>query len=206
MRRKRIIKLLSAIVIAELVIVAGICIRDSRAQGDSGVTIRLQPPQTVLYAVYRGPYEMIGEAINRLYNLARQRGLCPCGPVSTGYLNDPASVSPDHWLVEIRLPVDDDAMALAGMLGSMTDIKRLPAMKVAVTVKPQGQCDPRCAIHNLYSFIARSGYVTVDRLWQSIITNHTGDYTQMETEFILPIEKSPPGVDSVFKVRSAVLN
>lgn len=205
MKKRKIIKLLLIIVFVELIIVAGICIRDSMAQSDTNVTVRQVPPRTVLYTVYRGPYDMIGGTINRLFELAGYKGLCPSGPVTIGYLNDPTSVSPDHWLIEIRLPVDDAAIELAGMLGPMTDVKRLPAMKVAVAVKPQGEFDPGYAINNLQLWLERSGYVTIDRLWQSVVTNRTGDYTQMETEFILPIEKSPSGVESVFKVRSVAL-
>jgi DNA gyrase inhibitor GyrI len=205
MRRKRIVKWLYVIVIAELIIIAGIWMHDSMAQDTSDVQVRQLPPQTVLYTIYRGRYDMIGEAMNRLYDVARRRGLCPCGPISTGYLNDPTTVAPEHWLIEIRLPVDDGAISLAGMLGPMIDVKRLVAMKVAVAVKPQGRSDPSRAIESLQSWINSNGYVTVDRLWQTIVTNKTGNYSQMETEFVLPIEKSPPANDCVFKVRSASL-
>ena len=79
-------------------------------------------------------------------------------------------------------------MKLAGTLGRMTDIKLLPAMKVAAAVKPEGQDNPETAIRNLYSWINKHGYRIAGGMWQSVLCDEAGNYSQMRTEFIIPIE------------------
>ncbi len=199
MRTKKLILVLSVIVAAEFVVMAGICIRDVNIQhkpDKPDVIVREVGPQAVLYTVYRGPYENICKAINKLYNLALVKGMLPCGPISTGYLNNPLSVSPEHWLIEIRLPVDAEALEYAGKLGGMTDVKSLPAMKFAVAVKPQGQTNPEPVISGLFSWINQKGYVTVGRMWQSVLINETGDYVKMKTEFMVPVKSRTAATDS----------
>ena len=180
--------MLSAIVAAEIICIAGICIRDSQAESASDVTVRDVGPHAVLYTVYRGHYGRIGPAINQLYELADAKGIRTTGSLSTGYLNNPQAHSPEHWLIEIRIPVSADAMKLAGTLGRMTDIKLLPAMKVAAAVKPEGQDNPETAIRNLYSWINKHGYRIAGGMWQSVLCDEAGNYSQMRTEFIIPIE------------------
>lgn len=187
MRKTRIILILSVIVAAEIVCIAGICIRDSKAASRQDVTIRQVGPQVVLYTIYRGHYERIGPAIDKLYKFADARGLYPTGPVSTGYLNNPQTNSPEHWLIEIRIPVAADAMEFAGKLGEITDVKLLPAMKIAAAVKPEGQADPELAIRSLYSWINQSGYRIAGGMWQTVLYNEADDYSEMRTEFMIPI-------------------
>lgn len=86
----------------------------------------------------------------------------------------------------------------------MTDVKSLPAMKVAVATKMPGQADPEPVIQCLYSWINKRGYVIVGRLWQSIVCNKTGDYAQMSTEFIIPIYSQIKGTGSDSVVRYAL--
>lgn len=189
MRGKRMILVLSVIVASEFAVMIGISIYDLKSEYKLDLTVREVGPQTVLYTIYRGHYENIGAAIDQLYELAMANGIHPCGPILTGYLNNAKYVSSEHWLIEIRIPVDASALELAGKLGNMTDVKNIPAMKVAVAIKPKGQTNPEPVIHSLYSWINQQGYVAVDRMWQSIISNETGDYTKMKTEFMIPISK-----------------
>lgn len=198
-RRKKIIILLSAILLIELIVTAGLCISRDDKPYLPEVELRQIGPQTVLYTIHRGPYENIGETINNLYELAVQKNIYPVGPVMSGYLNDPRTESSEHWLIEVRIPVDGSALCLAGTLGEIIDVKSIPAMQVAVAVKPQGQFQPGYAIESLYSWINRNGYLAVDRLWQSVIENETGDYKEMKTEFIIPIEKIANRRTSVIK-------
>ena len=104
-----------------------------------------------------------------------------------GYLNNPLGVSSNHWLIEVRLPVEARAQALTGTLGEMTDVKSLPAMNVAVASEPLGQVDPEPVIHHLYSWINKRGYIVAGRLWQSVVCNGTGEYPQMSTRFMIPV-------------------
>jgi DNA gyrase inhibitor GyrI len=197
--RKRIIILLSAILLVELTVTAGLCITRNDKPYMPEVKLRQIGPQTVLYTIHRGPYENIGETINQLHELAVEKNIYPIGPVMSGYLNDPTSESMEHWLIEVRIPVDDSALSLAGTLGDMVDVKSVPAMQVVVATKPQGQSQPGYAIESLYSWINRNGYFAVDRIWQSVIENKTGDYKKMKTEFIIPIEKIANRRTSVIK-------
>jgi effector-binding domain-containing protein len=199
MRTKKLIFILSVIVAVEFIVMTGICICDVSKQyrsNEPNVTVREVGPQVVLYTVYRGPYENICKSINKLYNLALAKGMLPCGPISTGYLNNPMSTSPEHWLIEIRLPVDSEALKYAGRLGDMTDVKSLPALKFAVTVKPQGITNPESVISGLFSWISRRGYVTAGRMWQSVLKNETGEYIEMKTEFMVPIKSRTAATNS----------
>jgi effector-binding domain-containing protein len=202
MKTKKWILILSVIVAVEFIVMTGICICDvsiCHQPYKPDITVREVGPQVILYTVYRGPYENICNTINKLYNLALAKGMLPCGPVSIGYLNNPLTVSPEHWLIEVRLPVD------AGRLGCMTDVKKLPAMKFAVAVKPQGQTNPEPAISSLFSWINQEDYVIAGRIWQSVLSNETGDYIKMKTEFMVPIKHRTTVTDSDFAFLCAEL-
>ncbi len=187
-KKKEVILILSAIVAVEIVCIAGICTRDSKAQLIPDVTVREVAPQAVLYTIYRGHYEGVGPYINKLYDLARAKNLTPVGPHSTGYLNNPLLVSDNHWLIEIRIPVPMDSLELAGTLGEMTDVKLMPAMKVVAAVKPEGQIDPVPVIRGLYALINQRGYRIAGGMWQSVLCNKDSeDYSKMRTEFMIPV-------------------
>lgn len=192
-KKKRIVQILATVVMTEIIIISAIWDRDSRAEPVSNITIRDIGPQAVLYTIHRGHYDTVGYSVEKLYQLADSIGLCKKGPVYTGYLNNPHTQSPDHWLIEIRIPVSTVAMKFAGTLGPMTDVKILPAMKVAAAVKPVGQDNPETTICSLYSWITKRGYRTAGCLWQSVPGDKLDNYAQMKTEFIIPIE-SPAAI------------
>jgi len=154
------------------------------------VTIRKLGSQTVLYTIYRGSYDKIGPAVGKLYGLAGKNRIIPRGSASYVYLNNPRRVSSEHWLTEIRIPVGKDALKLAGTLGEMTDVKQLPAMQVAVAVKPEGQADPAPVYDSLYSWIYKQGYMVVDSACEVFLSGAmTGNYAQMKSEIMVPIRK-----------------
>lgn len=154
------------------------------------ITIRQLKPQTVLYTIHRGSYDKMGEAISNLFALAGKKGVYPRGSLSCVYLNNPQYVSSEHWLTEIRIPVGEEVLKLAGTLGEMTDVKTLPAMEVAVVVKPTGQADPGAIYNYLYTWIAKQGYRAGDNACETFLTNATaGDYTQMKSEIMVPVKK-----------------
>ena len=193
MRKKIIVQILAAVVMTEIIIISTIWNRDSQAEPISDVTIRDIGPQAVLYTIHRGHYDTVGSTVNKLYKLADSKGICTEGPVFTGYLNNPYVQPSEHWLIEIRIPVGPDAMKFAGTLGRMTDVKILPAMKVAAAVKPEGQDNPETTICSLYSWITKRGYRVAGGLWQSVSGDKLNNYAQMKTEFIIPIE-SPAAI------------
>ncbi len=157
---------------------------------DHKITVRTLKPQTVLYTLHRGPYADLGQAFGKLYGLAGSKGLRPLGPAVSVHLNNPQQVRQAHWITEIRIPVADSALSLAGALGPMTDVKTVPGMKVAVTVKPAGIDSPELMLRKLYRWIYQSGYVHVDAPLQRIVTdNQAHDYKEMTVEVLVPIAK-----------------
>jgi effector-binding domain-containing protein len=154
--------------------------------------IRKVEQQVVLYTIYRGSYGETGKVVGRLFALAGQKAITPRGPVSYAYLNNPRQVSSEHWLTEIRIPVAKDALKLAGTLGEMTDVKALSAMEVAVTTKPEGLADPGPVYNHLYTWIVEQGYRATDNACETFLNSGmAGDYAQMKSEIMIPVEKFP---------------
>ena len=158
----------------------------------TSVVIRNVDKQVVLYTIYRGSYDRTGMAIGKLFALAGRKRISPRGPMSYVYLNNPEHVSKEHWLTEIRIPVGEEALKLAGTLGEMTDVKALPALELAVAVKPKGQSDPRPIYDRLYAWIYKKGYVAAEDPMETFLTDEKGgDYAQMKTELMVPVKKLP---------------
>jgi len=155
------------------------------------ITIRKVDPQIVLYTIYRGSYDKMGPAIGKLFALTGQKGLMPPrGPVTYTYLNNPNLVSSEHWLTEIRIPVAEVALKQAGQLGELTDIKKLPAIEMAVAVKPEGLADPAPIYNRLTHWIQKQNYIAVDNFSEIFLTNTmSGNYTQMKSEILVPVKK-----------------
>jgi effector-binding domain-containing protein len=191
MKKKIIVLILSLIILTEIVCIAGLCACKGRDQNKTDVTIRDMPQQTVLYTIYRGDSYQVGYAISKLYALAHEKGISPLGPVSTCRLNSPLLEEDDHGLIEIQIPVEENAIKQAGTLGDMTDVKVLPAMRVAVAVKPEGDGDPTEVIANLFSWINEKGFVVKGRMRQIVLGGSKGSYHNLRTEFIIPIEELP---------------
>jgi len=106
-------------------------------------------------------------------------------------LNNPEFVSSEHWLTEIRIPVASDALKLAGTLGEMIDVKEIPAMAYAVAVKPEGMSEPTEVYEELHRWLIQQGYTQVEFPSELILSNaQAGDYTQMKSEIMIPVEKA----------------
>ncbi|MFH1615725.1 MAG: GyrI-like domain-containing protein [Planctomycetota bacterium] len=156
----------------------------------SGISVRKTKEEVVLYTIYRGSYDKIGLVISKLYATAGRSQITPQGSVYYVYLNNPKQVSSQHWLTEVRIPVSKDALKAAGTLGEMTDIKTLPVTEVVVAIKPDGQADPSEIYNKLYDWISKEGYIISDSPREVFLTNAmSGNYAQMETEIIIPIQK-----------------
>ncbi|MFC1635510.1 GyrI-like domain-containing protein [Planctomycetota bacterium] len=156
----------------------------------SGITIRQVKAQTVLYTIYRGDYREVGQAIGRLYALAIQKKIWPSGAIHFAYLNNPEHVSSVHWLTEIRIPVKEETLKLSGTLGEMTDIKKLPAMTMAVATKPAGLPDSASVYVRLDAWIFKQGYIADGGPCEKFLTNaKTGDYAQMKSEIMVPVTR-----------------
>ena len=174
-----------------MVVCAGVISAKSTSDKPS-IVIRKVDRQVVLYTIYRGSYDKTGATISKLFTLAGRKKISPSGPISYVYLNNPGYVSKEHWLTEIRIPVGEEALKFAGTLGEMTDVKALPALELAVAVKPKGQSDPRPIYDRLYARIYKQGYVADEDPMETFLTDEKGgDYAQMKTELMVPVKKLP---------------
>lgn len=164
-----------------------------QSNGNSDFSIKKSGAQTVLYTIYRGPYENVGKPIGELYGLAMQKNIRPRGSIAMVYLNNPQNISREHVLVEIRIPVDPNALQQAGTLGPMTDIKTLKATEYAVMKKQLGQTDYAAIYRTLYGRIAKEGYHRTDNVVEVFTeTGMGGDYSQMKSEIMVPVAKTAP--------------
>ncbi len=164
---------------------------DKPAAYQSEISVRELPARTVLYTIVRGHYKNTGPSIGKLFAVASKNGIRPMGSPTYTYLNNPELVSSEHWLTEIRIPVGDDAMKLAGTLGEMTDVKKIPAMKVAVAVKPEGMSELAPIYEKLNKWLLKEKYLAIEAPTELILTNAmTGDYGQMKSEIMMPVEKA----------------
>ena len=151
------------------------------------VKIEQAPAEVVLYTIYRGPYERMGQAIGSLFMVAGQKQIQPQGPVTMVYLNCPKEVTPEHYLTEVRVPVGEEALQHAGQLGEMTDIKRLPAVEVMVVEKPVGVADPSPIYQYLMVWTARHGYLVAGGPRETMLGMGGPDYASMHTRIALPV-------------------
>ena len=188
MKRSRLWFLLLGVLAATTTVTVGI--KAGQSTGQPEITIRQVKPQTVLYTIYRGDYDKVAQAIGSLYALAIQKKIWPNGSLQFAYLNNPDHVSSEHWLTEIRIPVREDALKLAGTLGEMTDIKKLPAMTVVVATKQAGQTDPEPLYKSLGTWILKQGYITDGGPCEKFLANaSTGDYIRMKSEVMVPVTR-----------------
>jgi DNA gyrase inhibitor GyrI len=156
----------------------------------SVVTIRKIDKQVVLYTIVRGSYAKAGTEIGVLYARAATKQIAPRGSAYFVYLNNPQKTSIEHYLTEVRIPVDAAALKQAGSLGDMTDVKEVPAVEVAVAVKPEGMADPCVIYKNLEKWILENGYIAEEGPCERFLTNaQTGNYEQMKSEIMIPIVK-----------------
>lgn len=186
-------KALCTIIVSALILITAFCFAEAEKKdttSKSEFTVRKVDEQTVLYTIYRGPYENIGPAIGKLYALAGRNGLFPKGPLSCVYLNNPQLVSKEHLLTEIRIPVDKSALKLAGTLGEMIDIKTMPAMEMVITKKPKGTTDQSPIYDKLHTWLYKNGYVSMDNACEVFsFQAMSGNYEQMDTEIMIPVKK-----------------
>jgi len=177
-----------ALALAAVVICGALAVSVAAQGGEPVVSVREVKEQVILYTLYRGPYEGVGAAIGKLFQTVGPKGLMPAGPISFVYLNNPELVAKEHYLTEIRFPVAEDALKLAGTLGEFTDVKRLPGMQVAVVSKPKGVTDVGALRRALASWMREQGYEAADNCSETFL-NQAMDYAEMETEIVYPLRQ-----------------
>jgi effector-binding domain-containing protein len=176
------------LVTAALIFAATSIISAESAGDKPACTVRDIEQQVVLYTIHRGGLDKIASVVMNLFNLAVEKGIYPDGPVTFAYLNDFTRTSSEHWLIEIRLPVDKGALKLSGTLGKMTDVKTLAPVKMTVATKPEGMADPRPVYERLYTWMHKEGHMPTSGPQETFLTNaESGDYSKMKTEIMVPI-------------------
>lgn len=176
--------------LAALVVLAAASFGRARSQEQAEVSLREVGPEVVLYTLHRGPYQGVGPAIGKLFALVGQKGLMPAGNITFVYLNSPELISDEHYLTEIRVPVGEKALQMAGTLGEFTDVKRMPAMKLAVIHKPVGVEDPAGMRQRLYGWLSQNGYRAVDTCQETFLSHGGASYADMESEIAVPVAKT----------------
>ena len=86
---KKLLKLLLLSAMSMLLVVTAAEIYAGQTEAKSEITIRKIESQTVLYTIYRGEYQKIGQSIGNLYGLAMKNQIWPKGSISLVYLNNP---------------------------------------------------------------------------------------------------------------------
>ncbi len=184
------VKILVLLLAGCLTAICAIEISAESAGSESDFSIEKVKPEVVLYTICRGPYDKVGSMIGKLYALGGKKSIMPRGSVYYVYLNNPGQVSSEHWLTELRIPVSKASLEKAGTLGEMTDVKQLPAMEMAVAIKPEGLADPSGIYNNLYAWILKQGYVPLGAHREIFLTNAmSGDYGRMKTKIMIPVKK-----------------
>lgn len=180
--------ILPLLVTAALIFAATSMISAESASDRPACTTRRLEEQVVLYTIHRGGLDNIALVVMNLLNLASEKGIQPDGPITFAYLNDFTRASSEHWLIEIRLPVDKSALKLSGTLGKMTDVKTLSPVKMAVAVKPEGMADPRPVYERLYTWMHKQRHMPTSGPQETFLTNaESGDYSRMKTEIMVTL-------------------
>lgn len=179
------------LLVAVLSLIAVSVLKISAQSADkASVSVRKIDKQVVLYTVVRGGYDKTGIEIGKLYSWAAAKKIIPNDNMYFVYLNNPHKTTPQHYLTEIRIPVSAEALQYAGTFDNMTDVKEVPAMEVAVIVKPPGTADPSYIYRDLQHWIAENGYLNEAGPMERFLTNaQSGNYEQMKSEIMIPITK-----------------
>ncbi|MBN2128656.1 MAG: GyrI-like domain-containing protein [Sedimentisphaerales bacterium] len=158
------------------------------------VEIRRTQECVVLYTIHRGSFDKIGAAIGEAIGAGAKKGVYPAGSISFAYLNNFDTTPEEHWLTEIRIPVGNDALKLAGTLGKFTDVKKLPSVEVVVAIKPEGFATPGRVYQRLYAWMFENTCMPTERPSEVFLTNaQIGDYSKMRSEIMIAVRKmSPP--------------
>ena len=74
--------------------------------GEGDIRIEVIEPRQEAVLTYKGPYEGMQGAYNRLFDAIFKGGYRPAGSCMEIYISDPHETAPEDLLTEIRMPVD----------------------------------------------------------------------------------------------------
>ena len=75
-------------------------------QGEGEVRIEVMEPRQEAVLMYKGPYQGMEHAYNRLFDAIFSGGYRPAGPCMEIYISDPQETAPEDLMTEIRMPVE----------------------------------------------------------------------------------------------------
>jgi DNA gyrase inhibitor GyrI len=178
-----------------LTVTAAGCLSMVGQPGEKSFEVRRTEESVVLYTIYRGPLEpvnAVNATVQQLMMMAIQRGLKPKTIITFMYLNNPDMTPSAHWLTEIRIPVSDNALKVAGTFGPFTDVKKLAPVDVVVAIKPEGMADPMPVYRKLFPWLLAHNYLPLEGASETFLTNtQTNDYSKMKTQIQIPVRKLP---------------
>jgi effector-binding domain-containing protein len=154
------------------------------------IKIKKYKKQVVIYTIFRGDYKKIGPVMQKLYFLASNKGMNILGTPTYVYLNNPNQISSKHWLTEIRLEVNKEALEQAGTLGQMTDVKEVPGYEAAVAIKMPGVADTGPIYDKLLFWIIEQGYIPAGAPIENfLIGSANSEYSKVKSEITMPVMK-----------------
>ena len=80
--------------------------KDIKEMADTGENkVKTVPAQQVAYTVHKGPYDQIGEVMQKLSMWVFQQGYEIVGPPQEVYHTRPDLLPPEEWITEVRWPI-----------------------------------------------------------------------------------------------------
>lgn len=77
----------------------------ARAADGGGFGVRSVEPETVAFAIHKGPYDTVDQTYAQLMGWLASQGREVIGPPREAYLSDPGETAPEEYLTEIQLPI-----------------------------------------------------------------------------------------------------
>lgn len=78
---------------------------EDQERNDEGLGVKRVPARTVASAMHKGSYQTVELTYRSLVQWIADEGYEIVGPHEEVYLSDPAQVSPEEYLTEVRFPV-----------------------------------------------------------------------------------------------------
>jgi AraC family transcriptional regulator len=74
--------------------------------GEGDIYVEVIEPRLEAVLMYKGPYEGMQGAYNRIFDAIFKGGYRPSGPCMEIYISDPHETAPEDLMTEIRMPVE----------------------------------------------------------------------------------------------------
>jgi len=156
----------------------------SSATSEFVAMVKMVEPMTVLSIEKKGPYNMVGKAINELMSWIMVKQIKPIGAPFGIYYDDPLKVIPESTRYEVCVPVLQDTK------GEKTfKVKQLPAMEVAYTMHIGPYEKVGETYGKLSGWIEKNSYTIVGPAREIYVSNPSVPPDSLRTEIQFPVRK-----------------